>query len=56
MAERAEALCTDLGLEDPIRIAALDLLAKWRNVVARGSDRGDTPDSGPAADADGRGR
>jgi hypothetical protein len=39
MAERAEALCADLGLEDPIRIAALDLLAKWRNVVAHSSDR-----------------
>jgi hypothetical protein len=39
MAERAEALCTDLGLEDPIRIAALDLLATWRNVVAHSSDR-----------------
>jgi hypothetical protein len=29
----------DLGLEDPIRIAALDLLAKWRNIVAHSSDR-----------------
>jgi hypothetical protein len=39
VAERAEALCNDLGIVDPIRIAALDLLAKWRNVVAHSSSR-----------------
>jgi hypothetical protein len=39
VAERADALCADLGLADPIKIAALDLLAKWRNVVAHSSDR-----------------
>jgi hypothetical protein len=39
VAERAEALCADLRLADPVRIAALDLLAKWRNVVAHSSDR-----------------
>lgn len=39
VAERAEALCADLSLEDPIKIAALDLLVKWRNVMAHSSDR-----------------
>jgi hypothetical protein len=39
VAERAEALCAELGISDPVRIAALDLLAKWRNVVAHSSDR-----------------
>ena len=39
VAERAEAICAELGLKDPVKIAALDLLAKWRNVVAHGSDR-----------------
>jgi hypothetical protein len=39
IAERAEALCGNLGLDDPVRIAALHLLAKWRNVVAHSAER-----------------
>jgi hypothetical protein len=39
VAERAEALCSELQLKEPIRIAAIDLLAKWRNVVAHRSNK-----------------
>lgn len=39
ISERAEALSVDLGLVEPIKIAALDLLAKWRNVVVHNSER-----------------
>jgi hypothetical protein len=39
VADRAEALCTDLKLTDGVKIAALDLLAKWRNIVAHSSDQ-----------------
>lgn len=39
VAERSEAFCEDLGLEDPVRVAALDLMTKWRNVVAHSSER-----------------
>jgi hypothetical protein len=38
VAERGEAICKELGLTDIIKLAALDLLAKWRNVVAHSSD------------------
>jgi hypothetical protein len=40
LAERADALCSDLGLENQqVRIAALDLLAKWRNIAAHAPDK-----------------
>jgi hypothetical protein len=38
MAERAAALCVDLCLDDDVKIAALDLLSKWRNVVVHNSE------------------
>jgi hypothetical protein len=39
VAERAEALASDLGIDDPQALALIDLFAKWRNVVAHTSDR-----------------
>ena len=39
LAERAQTLCGDLGITDPVRIAALDLLGKWRNMVVHSSER-----------------
>jgi hypothetical protein len=39
VAERANELCIDLGIEDPVRIAAIELMAKWRNAVVHGGDR-----------------
>lgn len=37
VAERAEALLAELGSQDPLKIAALDLLVRWRNLVAHDS-------------------
>jgi hypothetical protein len=39
LAERAEALCLDLGLEKPIDIAAIELFGKWRNTTVHRRDR-----------------
>ena len=39
LAERVSELCTDLKIDDPVRIAAIELMAKWRNVVVHGRDR-----------------
>lgn len=38
-ADRATAICNDLGLNEGLRIAGLDLLASWRNVVAHSGPR-----------------
>ena len=39
VSERANELCIDLGIEDPVRIAAIELMSKWRNVVVHGGGR-----------------
>jgi hypothetical protein len=39
VAERAEALAFDLGIDDPQSLALIEMFAKWRNVVAHTSDR-----------------
>jgi hypothetical protein len=39
IAERAETVCKDLIIDDPVRIGALDLLVKWRNLVAHNADQ-----------------
>ena len=39
VAERADALCSDLAISEPVNVAALDLLTKWRNVTAHTKDR-----------------
>jgi hypothetical protein len=39
VAERAEALAVDLGIEDLPAIALIELFSKWRNVVAHSLDR-----------------
>jgi len=39
VAERAQALCDELELNEPVKIAALELLTKWRNVVVHNSER-----------------
>jgi hypothetical protein len=37
--ERAAAICNELGLKEPIRLAALELLAAWRNVTIHSAPR-----------------
>ncbi|WP_179052517.1 hypothetical protein [Pseudomonas hunanensis] len=39
VAERVSELCIDLGIDDPVRVAAIELMAKWRNAVVHGTDR-----------------
>ncbi|MCK1330245.1 hypothetical protein IVB57_18095 [Bradyrhizobium sp. CW9] len=39
VAERAEALADDLGIDDSQTIALIELFAKWRNVVAHNAER-----------------
>ncbi len=38
VAERAAAIADDLGAQEPLRLALIDLLAKWRNVLAHTSN------------------
>ena len=39
LAERAAAICNEMDIVEPIKVAAMDFLAKWRNVVVHSSDR-----------------
>jgi hypothetical protein len=39
VAERFEALCSDLGMSYIYEVAVIDLMVKWRNVVAHSADR-----------------
>jgi len=39
LAERAETICAELELLDPPLVSALDLMAKWRNVVVHSDNR-----------------
>lgn len=39
IAERVSEICLDLKIDDPVRIAAIELMAKWRNAVVHGRDR-----------------
>lgn len=39
IAERATCICEELDIRDEVKIAALDLLTRWRNTVVHSGDR-----------------